>query len=343
MIRISGTDYIQSLCTEPTTIPITGSEIACCYKLAIGTHGICAIKIISEDGSFYWAGKVPTSGLVWEITELTGVYSGVALHLPLQSSERISYAWIKLEESKIRRNYDPAFIIQTTHGRTCHLGPCVPHDEYKSYQWYRLTFHGQITGSCVQNCDWKLENFNIISDGIEVELAQPLLHYETLKQRPHIYLSQNSKYGDYDFYLSSTKFSQMKRATLCEINERCMGILIDYLYEPPVVLGQWYKTEVSSHQITYDRSHPQSSKVIFQLARFENSEVSFVVDVSFTQEELPLNIDDNNQVQVFDLALEEHIAWWFTSSTDFISLWNPGDQSAHGVEMREIICQDHEF
>lgn len=84
-----------------------------------------------------------------------------------------------------------------------------------------------------------------------------------------------------------------------------MGILIDYMYEPPVVLGQWYKTEVSSHQIMYYRSHPPPSKIIFQSARFENSEESFVVDVSFTHEELPLNIDENNQVQVCDLTLEE--------------------------------------
>ncbi|CCD44663.1 predicted protein [Botrytis cinerea T4] len=85
--------------------------------------------------------------------ELTGVCSSMALHLPPKSSERISYVWIKLEEKRIRRNYDPAFIIQTTHGRTCHLGPYVPHDEYKSYQWYRLTFHGQIMGIFVQNSD----------------------------------------------------------------------------------------------------------------------------------------------------------------------------------------------
>ena len=84
-----------------------------------------------------------------------------------------------------------------------------------------------------------------------------------------------------------------------------MGILIDYLYEPPVVLGQWYKTELSSHQIMYYRSHPPPSIIIFQSARFENSEESFVVDVSFTHEELPLNIDENNQVQVCDLTLEE--------------------------------------
>lgn len=84
-----------------------------------------------------------------------------------------------------------------------------------------------------------------------------------------------------------------------------MGILIDYLYEPPVVLGQWYKTEVSSHQIIYYRSHPPPSKIIFQWSGFENSKESFVVDVSFTHEELPLNIDENHQVQVCDLTLEE--------------------------------------
>lgn len=84
-----------------------------------------------------------------------------------------------------------------------------------------------------------------------------------------------------------------------------MGILIDYLYEPPVVLGQWYKTEVSSHQFIYDRSHPPPPKIIFQLALLENSEESFVADVSFTHEELSLNIDENNQAQVFDLTLEE--------------------------------------
>ncbi|KAF5872981.1 putative btb poz domain protein [Botrytis fragariae] len=437
MIRIFGTDYIQSLCAESTTIPITDSAIACSYKLAIGTHGICAIQIISEDGSSYWVGKVPASGLLWyvdaqrdfrrdvklhytfkqglnidvrkmqtfrdgiwdrvdspkwsqggsflnyirrdgyglyryipfysgyeyitgitihyhkefvtgmeayygKITELTGLYSGVALHLPLEFSERISYVWIKLEENRIQRYYDPAFIIQTTHGRTCHLGPYVPHDEYKFYQWNRLTFHGQITGICVENFEWTLKNFNIISDGNEVEPMQPLLHYETPKQRPYIYLPQNSKYGDYDLYFSSAKFSQMKRVTLCRINERCMGILIHYLFKPPVVLGQWYKPEVSSHQIIYDRSHPPPSKIMFRSARFENSEEGFVVDVSFTQEELP-PIDMNDQVQVFDLALEQHIAWWFTNSTDLISLWNLGEESAQGVEMREIICRDHEI
>ncbi|TGO44401.1 hypothetical protein BCON_0526g00060 [Botryotinia convoluta] len=100
-------------------------------------------------------------------------------------------------------------------------------------------------------------------------------------------------------------------------------------------MGQWYKPEVSSHQIIYDRRYPLPSKIIFRSARFENSEEGFVVDVSFTQEELPPNIDTNDQVQ--------DIAWWFTNSTDLISLWNPGDQYAHGVEMREIICQDHEI
>lgn len=67
MIKIFGTDYIQSLCADSTTIPITESAIACSYKLAIGTHGICAIQIVSEDGSFCWVGKVPTSGLVWYV------------------------------------------------------------------------------------------------------------------------------------------------------------------------------------------------------------------------------------------------------------------------------------
>ncbi|KAF7908443.1 uncharacterized protein EAF01_004198 [Botrytis porri] len=422
MIKIFGTDYIQSLCAESTTIPITDSATACSYRLAIGTRGICAIQIVSEDGSFYWVGKIPTSGLVWYVgaqrdfrrdvklhytfkglnidvrkmqrfnngiwdrvdspkwshrgsfldyirrdgyslyryipfhrgyeyttgitihyhkefvtgmeasygkaTELVGVYSGVALHLPLESNERISYVWIKLEKNRIRRYYDPAFIIQTTHGRTCHLGPYVPHDEYKFYQWHRLTSHGETTGIYVENSDWTLRNFNIISDRNEVEPMQPILHYETPKQRPHIYFPQNSRYGDYDLYFSSAKFSQMKRVTLCRINERCMGILINYLDKPPVVLGQ---------------CHPPPSKIMFRSARFENSEEGFVVDVSFTQEELPADNDTNDQIQAFDLALDEHIVWWFTNSTDLISLWHPGDQSAHRVEMKEIICRDYEI
>lgn len=36
-----------------------------------------------------------------EIMALTRAYSGVALHLPLKSSERISYVWIKVEENII--------------------------------------------------------------------------------------------------------------------------------------------------------------------------------------------------------------------------------------------------
>ncbi|KAF7925980.1 hypothetical protein BELL_0346g00080 [Botrytis elliptica] len=430
MIKIFGTDYIQSFCAESTTIPITESAVACSYKLAIGTHGICAIQIISADGSFCWVGKVPKSGLVWyvnaqrefrrdielhytfkglnidvrqrqrfyggiwdrvnspkwsqeesslisirrdgyglyryipfyrgyeyttgitfhfhkgfitgveayygEKTELTGVYSGVALHSPLEYNERISFVWIKLGENRFQRHYKPAFIIQTTHGRTCHLGPYIPHDEYRFYEWYRLTFEGQITGICVQNSDWTLKNFNIISDGNEVEPVQPLLHYETPRQRPPKY-----QYSNLGLYFSSGKFSQMKRVTLCRINERCAGILIHYLYKPPVVLGQWYKPEVSIHQIIYDRSHPPPSRIMFRSARFENSEEGFVVDVSFTQEEFS-PVDTNDQVQVFDLALEEHIAWWFTDSTDLISLWNPGGQPANGMQMREVICRDYE-
>lgn len=49
-----------------------------------------------------------------EVTKLTGLCSSMALHLPLKSSERISYVWIKLEEKRIRRNYDPAFIVIPT-------------------------------------------------------------------------------------------------------------------------------------------------------------------------------------------------------------------------------------
>ncbi|KAF7952289.1 uncharacterized protein EAE97_001786 [Botrytis byssoidea] len=408
MIRIFGTDYIQSLCAESTTIPITDAAIACSYKLAIGTHGICAIQIVSEDGSFCWVGKVPTSGLVWyvdaqrdfrrdvklyytfkglnidgesflnyihrdgyglyryipfykgyeyttgitfhfhtglitvveayygENTELTGVYSGVALHLPLEHNERISFVWIKLVDTRSPRYYIPAFVIQTTHGRTCHLGPYIPPDDYQFYDWYRLTFQGQITGICVQNSDWALKNFNITSDGNEVEPLQPLLHYETPRQQPQKY-----QFNNFGLYFSSGKFFQMKKVTSCRINERCVGILIHYLYKPPLVLGQWYKPEVSIHQIIYDRSHPPPSRIMFRSARFGKSEEEFVVDVNFTQEETP-SVDTNDHVQVFDLGLEEHIAWWFTTSTDLISLWNPGDQPANGIQMSEVICRDYE-
>ncbi|KAF7898447.1 hypothetical protein EAF00_004893 [Botryotinia globosa] len=80
---------------------------------------------------------------------------------------------------------------------------------------------------------------------------------------------------------------------------------------------------------------------MFRSARFEKSEEEFVVDVSFTQEESP-PVDTNDHVQVFDLGLEEHIAWWFTTSTDLISLWNPGDQPAYGIQMSEVICREYE-
>ncbi|TGO44400.1 hypothetical protein BCON_0526g00050 [Botryotinia convoluta] len=86
MIKVFDTDCIQSLYAESTTIPITDSAIACSYKLAIGTHGICAIQIISEDGSFYWVGKVPTSGLVWYVNAQRDFRRDIKLHYTFKVS-----------------------------------------------------------------------------------------------------------------------------------------------------------------------------------------------------------------------------------------------------------------
>lgn len=48
-----------------------------------------------------------------ENTELTGVYSGVALHLPLEYNERIYFVWIKLVRDRSPRYPTPAFIVSS--------------------------------------------------------------------------------------------------------------------------------------------------------------------------------------------------------------------------------------
>ncbi|KAJ8067100.1 hypothetical protein OCU04_004476 [Sclerotinia nivalis] len=398
MIKIFGTDYIQSIHADSVTIPITDQEVACTYKLAIGTHGICAIKVISQYRSSAWIGKVPTSGLVWyadarkgpvldrelkytfkglsidvskrftsikaiwdradppqwpkersvfyypltdldlyrclpfykgeefaqgitfyfhqkyitgmEVhyktsTEVVGCYSSVALHLPFAPGERIAYVWIKLEDNRYERNVHPAIIFRTTYGRTCYLGPYISPIDYRFYRWHRLNFHGHITGLCFQNFVWALNSINVTSGGEDVEPTEPLLDYDTPNQRPFPWIPGESGLYNLDVYFTDAKFVGMKMATLCRIDKRCMGILIEYLDSPPVVLGQWYKASVSQHQTIYDESHPPPSNMIFRSSGFEVSETGIVVDISFKQEVLPLEVNTDDRVSIFDLTRQE--------------------------------------
>ncbi|KAF7870429.1 hypothetical protein EAF04_004174 [Stromatinia cepivora] len=279
MIKIFGTDYIQSIHADLVTILIIDQEVACTYKLAIGTHGICVIKLIGQYRSSAWIGPVLDR-------ELKYTFKGLSIDVSKRFTS-IKAIWDRADPPQWPREGSLFFYPLTD----LDLYRCLPFYKGEEFaQGITFYFHQEyITGMEVHyktstevvgcyssvalhlpfapgeriayNFAWALNRINVTSGGEDVEPTEPLLDYDTPNQRPFPWIPGESGLCNLDVYFTDAKFVGMKMETLCRIDKRCMGILIEYLDSPPVVLGQWYKASVSQHQTIYDGSHPPPSNI----------------------------------------------------------------------------------
>ena len=72
----------------------------------------------------------------------------------------------------------------------------------------------------------------------------------------------------------------LKKAYVCRVGERCMGLLLHYHKKPPAVLGQWHPVDLSEHVCIYDNEMFGPANIYFKTAPRDVDEI--VVDIGFS-------------------------------------------------------------
>jgi hypothetical protein len=90
---------------------------------------------------------------------------------------------------------------------------------------------------------------------------------------------------DAGLFLSITVLSGLRKVELCQVANRCTGVIISYLEALPVVLGQWHTSLPLQKTCIYNSNGPNIiSEIYFRTSKSRDYQVvtniSFLVDKS---------------------------------------------------------------
>ena len=233
-----------------------------------------------------------------ETSQLSGSRNGCPKYFPLHLSERIAYAWLRIANSRSPVFGAPALIvsgirtrcsslltytssqIQTTLGRSCLFGPYVLPQLViaNRYKWILLKNWGCITGFYYEKPTARpvIMRLGVTAD----ENSESKAH-----QNPQFHACDSpylpSVGPDAGLFLSIALLSSLKKVELCRVANRCIGVLINHLKAPPVVLGQWQTSLGSQQTCIYDSNRPSIVSIIY-FRTSKSGDHQVVTDISFS-------------------------------------------------------------
>ena len=195
--------------------------------------------------------------------------------------------------------------IQTTRGRIHTFGSYIlpPLVISRQYKWILLQNEGCISGLYCENVNSgnTIMRLGVIGDGTTTRAAAPLTpQYHNCDFPSPPIGSPNA-----GLFLSFAVLSDLQREDVCHVDTRCTGMLIRYLDNHTVVLGQWHTSYISQFSCIYNSSDPSSTKIYFKMLKSRDRQIvtaiSFSLDTvettpepdyeEFSVEEVRLRVD----------------------------------------------------
>jgi hypothetical protein len=186
--------------------------------------------------------------------------------------------------------------IQTTHGRIHTFGSYILPSlvTSNSYTWILLQQEGCIAGLYYENnkYDEVITRLGVTGDSITGRATPLLPQYQNCDCPSPPIGSPNS-----GLFLSVAALSDLERVDVCQINNRCTGMLMRYLDGRSVVLGQWHASGFSQSYCIYESPGLSITHIYFRMCKVWKRQI--VTDISFS----PSTIDatPNSDYQVFSV------------------------------------------
>ncbi|EPE25069.1 hypothetical protein GLAREA_11650 [Glarea lozoyensis ATCC 20868] len=287
------------------------------YARAITVYISAYKKIVGAEAHFATTSRV------------SGKRSGCALHFPFYPGEKIAFIWIRLLSSSIhiyhREYFDmlSAIMIQTTMGRLHTFGPHISPDGTFKYlpglsKWNLLHHTGSITGVYYRNVSAgdKILCLGVTSSD-EYPSATPLG-----LQKDHFPISSwrhlvPGRLENKDMFISIATLRGVQEVKTCHIENRSIGLWLQYDDDRANVFGQGRTTPDTRHTCVYDNTYPPITQVHFEVFKSKSSKYQVVTNVFFSLDAVEEIPDSEMTYKAF--GIDDEILWFFDNDFDQVT------------------------